>query len=126
MAQATRVRLQPRPISCSSRAGCGAGLCKNFVGLGQFCTQTCDGGCPSNTSCFALGAEELCLKPDAGSAGVCSAAFVCNEPAPNPDTGTTDTVSVARTPPQQVAAATVHTASKSQSSSWCSRYRTAR
>ena len=63
----------------------------NFVGIGQFCTQTCDAGCPGNSTCFALGAQQLCLNPDAGSAGVCNASFVCNEAPTDPDAGTTDT-----------------------------------
>ena len=77
--------------SCRTDADCGGGICKNFVGIGQFCTQTCDAGCPGNATCFALGAQQLCLNPDAGSAGVCNAGFVCNEPTPDPDAGSIDT-----------------------------------
>ncbi|MCB9531896.1 MAG: S1 family peptidase [Myxococcales bacterium] len=77
---------------CTTDAGCLYGSCLDF-GSGGVCTRDCeDGVCPGDAACFQASGRFVCLNPDAGSAGVCPAGYVCRDPAPvDPSEGSEDT-----------------------------------
>jgi len=78
---------------CEGPGACPGGECYDVGGGAGRCFSNCsrDADCPGNSACRTVGLQgggsiQLCMNPDAESAGICPSTFVClNDPGPAPD-----------------------------------------